>query len=115
MNLDWHTLDRWMMGEAWTGAQIQAHLYQLCDHIGPRWSSSDGEWAAIHCLREQVERASLDQVAEEAYEIDTWSWSLAKAQVVEDGAPTPPPLARPAARLAREPTDSNAGAGPPGP
>ena len=55
MQLDWHSLDRWMMGEAWTGTCIETHLNKLCREIGPRWSSSEAEWAAIHYLREQIE------------------------------------------------------------
>ena len=87
MNLDWHALDRWMMGEAWAGARIQAHLAELCDRIGPRWSSSDAEWEAIGYLREQMERDGLGQVAVEAFPLDTWSWSRAEAHAVEDGRP----------------------------
>jgi hypothetical protein len=40
MTLDWHPLDRWMMGEAWTGAFIQPHRHALSERIGPRWSST---------------------------------------------------------------------------
>ena len=82
MKLDWHTLDRWMMGEAWIGSSIEAHLDKLCQEIGPRWSSSEAEWAAIHYLREQMERAGLEQVSEQTYTVDTWSWSSAEARVV---------------------------------
>ena len=85
MNLDWQSLDRWMMGEAWTGSRIQAHLAELCDRIGPRWSSSDAEWEAIHYLREQMERDGLEQAAVEEFPLDTWAWSRAEARVVEEG------------------------------
>ena len=85
MDLDWHSLDRWMMGEAWTGSSIGAHLAVLCEEIGPRWSSSEAEWAAIRYLRGQMEQAGLAYVAKEPYTIDTWSWSKAEARVVEDG------------------------------
>jgi len=87
MKLDWHTLDRWMMGEAWIGSPIETHLNKLCREIGPRWSSSEAEWVAIHYLREQMERAGVEEVFEQSYTVDTWSWSKAEAQVVDDGRP----------------------------
>lgn len=87
MKLDWGALDRWMMGEAWTGSPIRAHLAELCDRIGPRWSSSEAEWQAIHYIRDQMQLAGLEQVAAEEYPLDTWAWSRAEARVVEDGRP----------------------------
>ena len=33
MELDWHHLDRWLMGEAWVGSTIQQrliHIKKLC-------------------------------------------------------------------------------------
>jgi hypothetical protein len=87
MKLDWQELDRWMMGEAWTGSQSRSHLSELCDRIGPRWSSSEAEWQAIHYIGEQMQRASLDQVAVEEYALDTWAWHKAEARVVQDGRP----------------------------
>ena len=87
MNLDWRTLDRWMIGEAWIGSRIDAHLTELCDRIGPRWSSTEAEWEAIHYLRDQMQAAGLDGVDEEEVALDTWAWHGAEAQVVEDGHP----------------------------
>jgi hypothetical protein len=29
MQLDWHTIDRFLMGEAWVGSPIDAHLAML--------------------------------------------------------------------------------------
>jgi hypothetical protein len=87
MTLDWRTLDRWMIGEAWSGSRIDAHLTELCDRIGPRWSSTEAEWAAIHYLRDQMQAAGLQDVAAEEYALDTWSWRQAEACVVEDGHP----------------------------
>lgn len=34
--VDWETTDRWLFGEAWTGAHIARHARQLCDVIDPR-------------------------------------------------------------------------------
>jgi hypothetical protein len=87
MRLDWRTLDRWMMGEAWSGSRIDTHLTELCDRIGPRWSSSEAEWAATHYIRDQMQSAGLEQVAAEEYPLDTWSWRKAEACVVEDTRP----------------------------
>ena len=55
MSLDWGALDRWVMGEAWTGSRMEAHVRELCDHIGPRWSSSEAERQATHYIRDQME------------------------------------------------------------
>jgi hypothetical protein len=85
MNLDWGMLDRRMMGEAWIGSRIETHLTELCDQIGPRWSSTEAEWEAIHYLRDQMQAAGLEEVAEEMYDLDTWSWQAAEARIVEDG------------------------------
>ena len=87
MNLDWKSIDRWLMGEAWTGAQIGTHLRVLCDQIGERWSSSKGEWKAVNYLCEQLTEAGVDQAGLEEFELDTWKWSRAEGQVVENGQP----------------------------
>lgn len=87
MGLDWRTLDRWMMGEAWSGSRIDTHLTELCDRIGPRWSSTEAEWEAIHYIRDQMQLAGLEQVATEEVPVDTWSWRKADAHVVEDTRP----------------------------
>lgn len=84
MELDWPTLDRWLMGEAWTGSPIGVHLTELCERIGPRWSSSEAEWQTIDYIREQMQAAGLDRVAAEEYSLETWAWTKAAAQVIED-------------------------------
>ena len=81
MILDWQSLDRWLMGEAWTGSQIQAHLTRLCEEIGPRWASSEAEWAAIHYIRDHLEAGGLDSVAVEDYQLETWAYDKAEAWV----------------------------------
>ena len=65
MTLDWHTLDRWMMGEAWTGSSIEAHLNKLCRDIGPRWSSSEAEWQEFVGLVDYYHRRRGGQRQEE--------------------------------------------------
>lgn len=85
MDLDWRTIDRWLMGEAWTGSRIGEHVRVLCDEIGPRWASSEGERKAVAYIREQMEADGLSNAALEEFELQTWSWSRAEARVVEDG------------------------------
>lgn len=87
MALDWQTLDRWLIGEAWTGSSIGVHLTELCERIGPRWSSSEAEWQTIAYIREQMQTAGLDRVAAEEYSLETWAWTKAAAQVIEDDRP----------------------------
>ncbi|MBN1687200.1 MAG: M28 family peptidase [Spirochaetales bacterium] len=87
MELDWHAIDRWLIGEAWAGSRINEHLAELCDRIGPRWSSSEAEWEVIRYIHDQLRAAGLDQVATDEYELDTWSWKKAEARVVEDNQP----------------------------
>ncbi len=87
MKLDWQSLDRWTVGEAWTGSRIHTHLTELCDRIGPRWSSSEAEWEAIRYICDQMQIAGLEQVAVQEYPLDTWSWRKAEARVVEDERP----------------------------
>ena len=74
MDLDWQVVDRWLMGEAWTGSQIGKHLHSLCEEIGPRWSSSEAEWQAIRYIEAQMAAHGLDKVAVEDYELATWAW-----------------------------------------
>ena len=78
---DWPAVDRWLMGEAWTGSRILEHAVQLCDTIGPRWSGSEAEWEAIHFIRDQLAGAGLDDVEVEEFGLDTWSWSKAEARL----------------------------------
>lgn len=87
MNLDWRALDRWMMGEAMTGSRIEAHVRELCENIGPRWSSSEAEKEAIAYIQGQLEAGELDRVALEEYQVDTWAWSRAKARVAPGDFP----------------------------
>lgn len=84
MDLDWRTLDRWIMGEAWIGSRIIDHRDMLCDIIGPRWASSDKEWRAVHYIRDQMQAAGLDHAALEEFQLDTWAWDRADVVIVED-------------------------------
>ena len=89
MDVDWKTIDRWLMGEAWTGSQINGHLVALCDEIGPRWSSSTGEQQAVEYIRQRLERAGLTAPMLEAYALQTWRLDGHEALLVENDIPIP--------------------------
>ena len=61
MELNWREIDRWIFGEAWTGSQIGDHVEVLCEQIGPRWASSEGERQAVEYLREQFAQAGTSR------------------------------------------------------
>lgn len=84
MELDWRAIDRWLMGEAWTGSQMKQHLVELCDRIGPRWSSSPAEWRTVNYIREQMALNGLPQSTLEAYSLQTWDYRRADAMLVEE-------------------------------
>ena len=86
MNLNWKTIDRYLMGEAWTGSRIAEHARVLCEEIGPRWSSSEAESRAIHYIQEQMEAGRLDRAEAEPFDLHTWSYSKAEA-LRSDGQP----------------------------
>ncbi|MEE2659624.1 MAG: M28 family metallopeptidase [Candidatus Latescibacterota bacterium] len=78
---NWDILDRRMVGEAWIGSRISEHLRQLCDVIGPRWSTSEPEWQAIEYLRDQFASAGVDSVEVENFAMESWSWSRADVEL----------------------------------
>ncbi len=85
MALDWAAIDRWLMGEAWVGSQIEQHLAMLCQQIGPRWSSSAGERQAVAYIRERMVAAALTDARLEDFPLDTWEHGRATASVVAEG------------------------------
>lgn len=89
MTQDWHALDRWIMGEAWIGSSIQEHLVQLCDTIGPRWSSSEAERQTVDYVRSRFESAGLARARLEEYALDTWQCEHSEAELVDGAAPVP--------------------------
>jgi hypothetical protein len=87
MDLDWRMIDRWLIGEAWTGSRIPEHLHVLCDDIGPRWASSRAEARAAAYVRDQMQNAGLAGAALEPFQLDTWAWTQATARVQPDDRP----------------------------
>ena len=46
VSINWHEVDRFLVGESWVGSQLEANLLELCEGIGPRWAGSDAEGRA---------------------------------------------------------------------
>ena len=82
---DWKSIDRWIIGEAWVGSRIEAHLGKLCDQIGPRWASSEAERTTVDYIRDQMAADGLEEPALEEFQLDTWTWTKAEAKLVETG------------------------------
>jgi hypothetical protein len=70
--MNWHEIDRFLVGEAWTGSLVGQHVTELCDVIGPRWGGSSGDRRAAEYIRGQMEAAGLDRAEIEPFTIDTW-------------------------------------------
>ena len=84
MNLNWKNIDRYLMGEAWTGSRITEHAQVLCEQIGPRWSSSPEEAETVRYIQEQMVADGLDRAEAESFELHTWSYSKAEALTFDD-------------------------------
>lgn len=81
MELDWKAIDRWIFGEAWTGSKVGEHAAVLCEEIGPRWASSEGENKAVEYIRGQFVGMGLAGVGLEEFELNTWAHGRAEARV----------------------------------
>jgi len=87
MQLEWKQIDRFLIGEAWVGSPIPAHLAMLCETIGQRWASSPGEWQAVNYLRDQFQGAGVTNTVLEEYPLQSWRWSTASATIGKAGKP----------------------------
>lgn len=81
MELDWHTIDRWLMGEAWVGSRIADHLAKLCEEIGPRWSSSPEELRTVNYIRDTFAGVGVENAKLEEYPLQSWQYNAATAYV----------------------------------
>ena len=70
--MDYGTADRWIMGEAWVGSSIPAHIQALCDDIGVRWAGTDGDRRAAQYISEQFGSYGLENVELEPFPLKTW-------------------------------------------
>jgi len=81
--MNWHEIDRFLMGEAWAGSLIGQHLAELCDVIGPRWGGSPEDRRTAGYIRDQMERAGLDRAEIERFTIDTWDHGAVSITLTE--------------------------------
>ena len=44
--MNWPSVDRWVMGEAWVGSRIAEHLQVFCDDIDVCWAGTASEQQA---------------------------------------------------------------------
>jgi len=86
MSLDWTSIDRWLMGEAWVNSRLAQHINHLCDVIGPRWASSPAEAKTVAYINEQMAAAGLAKVAAEEFTLHTWMPQSYHAIVVEENS-----------------------------
>lgn len=82
--VDWHEIDRFLVGEAWAGSRLDAHLEELCVNIGPRWASSEGERRAVEYIRKQMDSFGLADARLEEFDLDTWEHGEAVATATPD-------------------------------
>ena len=78
---DWMKIDSWITGEAWVGSRISDHVRYLCEEIGPRWASSDGERRAVEYIRGQMEDMGLSGATLEEFPLRTWEHGDAVGRV----------------------------------
>jgi len=71
MNLDWNSIDRWLMGEASVGSRIADSIGALCNNIGVRWAGSEQEQAAAQFAAGRLEEYSLAGAAVEEFSLQT--------------------------------------------
>ena len=83
--LDWVDIDKWIMGEAIIGSQLDRHLYEICERIGSRWAGTSGDLHAAEYIREQFESFGLVNPHLEGFDLDTWDYSHSSSRIVEDG------------------------------
>jgi hypothetical protein len=84
LNLNWHEIDRFLMGEAWSGSQIKQHLTELSDVIGPRWGGSAEDRRAAAYIRDQMEAAGVDRAEVEPFTLETWNHGNVSISLPDD-------------------------------
>jgi len=82
--MNWHEIDRFLMGEAWSGSLIKQHLTELADVIGPRWGGSAEERRAAAYIRDQMETAGLDSAEVESFTLDSWNHGAVSISLPDD-------------------------------
>ncbi len=72
MTLNWNDIDRRLMGNAWVGSPIAAHVARLCDEIGVRWAGSDAERRSAQYIADRFKEYSLTDPRMEEFELQSW-------------------------------------------
>ncbi len=90
-SINWHEVDRVLVGESWVGSQLESNLLELCEGIGPRWAGSDAERRAAGFIRDRMETNGLPEPRLEEFPLQTWDYASAKL-VVAGEAPEPEDL-----------------------
>jgi len=83
--MDRKTIDRWLVGDAWVGSEIQHHLNELCLNIGERWASSPGERRAAEYITGRFAAYGLAESRMDQFPLDTWECESARGEIVETG------------------------------
>ena len=84
LKLNWHEIDRFLTGEAWSGSLIRKHTTELADVIGPRWGGSSQDRMTAEYISNQMKTAGLDRSEIEPFEIDTWNHGSVSITLPED-------------------------------
>ena len=83
--IDWHEVDRFLIGESWVGSQLESNLLELCEGIGPRWAGSDAERRAAGFIRHRMEANGLPEPRLEEFPLQTWDYASALLAVAGEG------------------------------
>ena len=88
-DLDWRKIDRYLMGEAWTGSRITEYRDHLCHEIGPRWGGSEADLRTAEYIHGQMNENGLESARLEEFLLDSWEYSSASATVESSGESLP--------------------------
>lgn len=84
MNIDWTSIDRQIVGEAWVRSKIERHVDNLCRRIGPRWASTEAERKAAEYIRGQMIKSGYEDASLDEFDLDGWNHEPVQATIVED-------------------------------
>ncbi len=85
MTPDWDDVDRRLMGHAWVGSEIGAHVGRLCDDIGVRWAGSERERLAAEYVADRLREGSLSGPEIEEFDLQTWECGHSSLTLDGDG------------------------------
>lgn len=85
--LDWQTIDKWLMGEAFVGSRLDEHLFEICERIGPRWAGTAGDLAAGEYIERQFREIGMSDPRREPFDLNAWDYSVCQGRVLDDDMP----------------------------